>query len=351
MKSMTRTPSFTPARWFAALLLPVASMVMLAPSAHAQATRTWVSGVGDDANPCSRTAPCKTFAGAISKTAAGGVISVLDPGGFGTVTITKSITIDGGGLDGSILNSNTNGVIINGLDIDVTLRHLSLDFGARPATCNELSGVTVLKARSLRMDNVTIAGSPNGVTVSPGTPATERHLDVALNNVDISGACGAGIRSLPTAPATVRLTLAGTRVSHSSTALRLGAGAEAWVRDSGFDLNDVGISRTGGVAHRGCNVSVAGNATDGTFTDRTCDVASAAPVKPVQPAQSWCTVPKVVAIKRAAAVSKLSAATCNVGKVRTVKKAKKWRGKVVSQSIPKGIQVRPGTKVNLVVSR
>jgi hypothetical protein len=65
--------------------------------AHAQATRTWVSGVGDDANPCSRTAPCKTFAGAISKTAANGEIDALDPGGYGAVTITKAITIDGGG--------------------------------------------------------------------------------------------------------------------------------------------------------------------------------------------------------------------------------------------------------------
>src|ERR1700685_738577 len=65
-------------------------------SAQAQATRTWISGVGDDANPCSRTAPCKTFAGAISKTAAGGEIDCLDPGGFGAVTITKSITLDCG---------------------------------------------------------------------------------------------------------------------------------------------------------------------------------------------------------------------------------------------------------------
>src|SRR5260221_4167848 len=63
----------------------------------AQASRTWVSGVGDDANPCSRTAPCKTFAGAISKTAAGGEIDALDPGGFGAGTITKAITIAGGG--------------------------------------------------------------------------------------------------------------------------------------------------------------------------------------------------------------------------------------------------------------
>ena len=84
------------------------------PAVQAQATRTWVSGVGDDVNPCSRTAPCKTFAGAISKTAVGGEINCLDPGGFGTVTITKSITIDCFGIgSGSILASGTNGVNIN----------------------------------------------------------------------------------------------------------------------------------------------------------------------------------------------------------------------------------------------
>ena len=88
--------------------------MLAAQSARAQATRTWVSGVGNDADPCSRTAPCKTFAGAISKTAAGGEFNALDPGGFGAVTITKSITIDGGGGQiASILAAGTNGVIIN----------------------------------------------------------------------------------------------------------------------------------------------------------------------------------------------------------------------------------------------
>src|SRR5881394_4327880 len=81
--------------------------------AQAQATRTWVSGVGDDANPCSRTAPCKTFAGAISRTAAGGEIDCIDPGGFGAVMITKSITIDGNGTFASILNAGTNGINVN----------------------------------------------------------------------------------------------------------------------------------------------------------------------------------------------------------------------------------------------
>jgi hypothetical protein len=74
--------------------------------AHAQATRTWVSGTGNDANPCSRTSPCETFAGAIAKTVAGGEIDALDPGGFGTLTITKSITIDGGG--GTVASSLAN---------------------------------------------------------------------------------------------------------------------------------------------------------------------------------------------------------------------------------------------------
>src|SRR5215207_1220698 len=92
----------------------------MATFAHGQATRTWVSGVGDDVNPCSRTAPCKTFAGAISKTARDGEISVLDPGGFGAVTITKSITINGteGAGYGSILNVLSTGVSINITDVN-----------------------------------------------------------------------------------------------------------------------------------------------------------------------------------------------------------------------------------------
>src|SRR5258708_7772250 len=81
--------------------------------AYAQATRTWVSGVGDDANPCSRTAPCKTFAGAISKTAAGGEINVRDPGGFGAGTITKSISISSESGEGGVLASGTNAIVVN----------------------------------------------------------------------------------------------------------------------------------------------------------------------------------------------------------------------------------------------
>src|SRR3954451_11219280 len=101
-------------RWFVphAALIAILAILNVTP-VQAQATRTWVSGVGDDVNPCSRTAPCKTFAGSISKTAAGGEIDCLDPGGFGAVTITKAITIDCSGTFGSILASGTNGIIVN----------------------------------------------------------------------------------------------------------------------------------------------------------------------------------------------------------------------------------------------
>src|SRR5713226_9839268 len=95
------------------LLVIATFMFAFASLAQAQATRTWVSGVGDDVNPCSRTAPCKTWAGAISKTAPGGEIDALDPGGFGGVTITKSITLDGSGTFASILVSGSNAININ----------------------------------------------------------------------------------------------------------------------------------------------------------------------------------------------------------------------------------------------
>src|SRR5688572_1049000 len=95
------------------LVLAASVLIIFPILASAQATRTWVSGVGDDANPCSRTAPCKTWAGAISKTATGGIIDALDPGGYGGLTITKAITVEGNGTLASGLVSGANGFVIN----------------------------------------------------------------------------------------------------------------------------------------------------------------------------------------------------------------------------------------------
>ena len=138
--------------------------MLLAVPLSAQATRTWVSGVGDDANPGSRTAPCKTFAGAIAKTAPGGEIDCLDPGGFGALTITKAITLDGGGGQvGSVLVSGTNGLVISaGANDVVILRNLRIN-----GIGTGLNGVNFLSGKALIMENCEIMGFVNsGVNVS-----------------------------------------------------------------------------------------------------------------------------------------------------------------------------------------
>jgi hypothetical protein len=171
-------------------------LLLASASAYAQATRTWVSGVGDDVNPCSRTAPCKTFAGAISKTAAGGEIDVLDPGGYGTVTITKSITIDGQGTMASILASGTNGINVNaGVSDNVILRNLSIN-GA--GTTLGLNGINFLAGANLTVENCIIMDfSQSGISIAPSTANAMTYIrNVSIDNtatgVTISTANSAG---------------------------------------------------------------------------------------------------------------------------------------------------------------
>src|SRR5215470_9685906 len=136
----------------------------------AQATRTWVSGVGDDANPCSRTAPCKTFAGAISKTAVSGEINVLDPGGFGAVTITKAITIQAVGAEAGVLVSGTNGIVVSaGVNDNVNL--VGLDF---EGLGTGLNGVLVLSGAVVHIHNCNFrhfTGAGVHVLPNPGAPS------------------------------------------------------------------------------------------------------------------------------------------------------------------------------------
>lgn len=182
---------------------PMLALALAMPSlASAQATRTWVSGVGDDANPCSRTAPCKTFAGAISKTATGGEINVLDPGGFGAVTITKSITIDGGHFISGVLVSGTNGIIINApTTARVTLRHLDID-----GLGTGLSGVKVLEAGTVRIEHTQIYGfTTAGVESAISTTGQHR---ISIRDSDIYGNTGPGVKvASTTANAPMRVTI------------------------------------------------------------------------------------------------------------------------------------------------
>jgi hypothetical protein len=147
----------------------VAVFLLGATTLHAQATRTWVSGVGDDANPCSRTAPCKTWAGAISKTASGGEIDALDPGGFGGVTITKAITLDGGGGQvASILVSGSNGIVVSAGPNDiVTIRNLRINGLLGGNNTAGVNGIRFLSGKGLEVENCFIFGfAQSGIDIA-----------------------------------------------------------------------------------------------------------------------------------------------------------------------------------------
>jgi hypothetical protein len=187
-------------------------LFVVAASAHAQATRTWVSGVGDDANPCSRTAPCKTFAGAISKTAVKGIINVLDPGGFGGLTITKAITIDGGGIVGDILVSGTNGIIVNAGASDVVrIQNISLE-----GVGTGLSGVRFLAGGALYLDNVKIHEfSGQGVEFVPSGSSRLVITDSAITNNT-----GAGVRVTPGSSGFARVSIEHSRLYENGMGIK-----------------------------------------------------------------------------------------------------------------------------------
>jgi hypothetical protein len=169
-------------RRIALLAIAIGFLMPLLASApaNAQATRTWVSGLGDDANPCSRTAPCKTFAGAISKTAAFGEINVIDPGGFGAVTITKSITIRADHVEAGVLVSGTNGIVVNlpaatdrvlleGLDIE------GLTTGVNGVQIVGLGNISIVRCRIAQF-------TQNAVNVAGGAGARALIQDSLLTN-------------------------------------------------------------------------------------------------------------------------------------------------------------------------
>jgi len=230
----------------AALLLTLSGV----STASAQATRTWISGVGDDANPCSRTAPCKTFAGAISKTAVGGEIDVLDPGGFGAVTITKSITLDGsGGSIAGMLASGTNGVIINGAGVVVVLRNLSIS-GA-PGT--GINGIRFLQGASLTVEKSVISGFQAagasdvgfGIQFAPSAAAELSITDTTFSgNGNTAGATGGGIQIRPTGSGSARVTLENVVSTNNVIGIRAdgsastGGGIVVSVSNGVFSNND-----------------------------------------------------------------------------------------------------------------
>jgi len=299
----------------AALGLVCVPLLGTAP-AHAQASRTWVSGVGDDANPCSRTAPCKTFAGAISKTAAGGEIDCLDPGGYGALTITKSITIDCTPTLGSVLVAGTNGINVNAAGIIVNLRGIIVQ-----GIGTGLIGINFVAGATLNLERVTVmnfqAGSATGILFAPNSAnATLTMSDCYVNLNGIAPATGGGLVVQPAVGGSAAVVVTDSRFGNNSDAIKAtstngfitmtvrnsvmgdnrgsgvnatagatinlmldrdtisnnfqngvrasGASALVRIQESTIAGNATGVSNSGAVVHSYKNNAINGNAADGT---------------------------------------------------------------------------------------
>jgi hypothetical protein len=228
-----------------------------ATPANAQATRTWVSGVGDDANPCSRTAPCKTFPGAISKTAAGGEINCLDSGGFGAVTITKSISIVCNGVIGGLVAASSNGVIVNaGVNDNVVLKGLDID-----GLGSGFAGVRFLAGGTLTVQDTVIrnfrSGNAVGIEFLPSGAA-----ELQVSNTAISSST-TGIIVQPSATGSAKVILSNVQVNNGTTGIRFQSSSAAGAINgtitnsviAGNSLNGLAVN-VGAVGFAGVQVMV-----------------------------------------------------------------------------------------------
>jgi hypothetical protein len=246
------------------------------------ATRTWVSGVGDDVNPGSRTAPCKTFARAISKTAASGEINVLDPGGFGAVTITKSVTIDATGTYASVLAAGTSGIIINGAGINVVIRGISINgagtgiSGIRIIAADkvhiedcEIFGFTEGAARGvddarsagglLFVTNTTIRENGSGIVVKPSTGSTA--IQAFTDNVRLVGNANAGLIGSNGSRVTIGNSLIAWNINHGLFVESTLGSAELDAETCIVVANGHGLHADPGATIRVSNQHVVGNTT------------------------------------------------------------------------------------------
>jgi hypothetical protein len=206
--------------------------------ANAQ-TRTWVSGVGDDLNPCSRTAPCKTFSKAHSVTSAGGEINCLDPGGYGTVTITKTITIDCEDTQGSILASLTTGVILNAANIDVKLRGISIQGAGNGTSCIRVLGSGTVK---LTVDEVVCTGfTSHGISIETSTGSSK----IVAWNSSFRNNGGNGINTFITGTGSTTIAVDSCLFANNGIGVNLGLAATGSVVDSTITNNTTGAQASG----------------------------------------------------------------------------------------------------------
>jgi hypothetical protein len=232
---------------------------MASAPANAQATRTWVSGVGDDVNPCSRTAPCKTFAGAISKTANNGIINCIDPGGFGAVTITKSIQIDCLNTKAGVLAGGVNGINVNGAGVLVVLRGLSIE-----GTGTSSIGVNIVQGAVVHIESCWIRGfqasTAQGVRLATTTGNPELYISDSFITDNGVGVSGGGIFVAATG-GTAFVSVSNTRLNNNVFGTGNNLNSRMMISNSVIAGNTTGIEADGGAVVRIANNDIVNNGT------------------------------------------------------------------------------------------
>jgi hypothetical protein len=354
-------------------VLPIAVGLTLVSCASALATvspnRTWVSGVGDDINPCTRVEPCKTFAGAIAKTPAGGTITALDSGGFGSLTITKALTIDGGGAYGSALvGAGVNDItVVAGANDDVTLRGLEVTNGTACTGPGTGTGIRFITGHSLRVENVIVHGfAAAGIDASPTTAAASLTID----HSDLRDNCTTAINVAPTA-ASLPVQITNSTFTHNATAISAGNGAQVRLGHNTISGNTTGLATTGtGVISSFGDNHIAGNPSFGTAADGVVPALLPALVAPVippvlpptpqtvtgpgsivlVPTHTTCTIPKLANLTITQARKAATKAKCQVGTVGYTPKHGKKRNRIYAQTPSAGTLQYRGAIINVTVN-
>ena len=367
-----------------AVVIGVLVFGLSAAPAFGQATRTWVSGTGNDVDPCSFTAPCRTFAGAYGKTFIGGEINAMTDGGFGTLNIGHSITIDGNGHHAAILSSGTTGVNIN-LPTDpndpnkrVVLRNLSINGAGSTGSIGTNTGIHGVRvtgngAETVEIENVRIFGfTQNGITVVPGA-GSPSVLNMSLDNVFVADNFGNAFDlRVPDTSHSVNALVKNSTFKHSTgttgvagergIGISADTGTHVWLTGNAIFDNLVGLrtfARLGapGVIDSFCDNQIVGNADNGTAPNELCPKPVNPPPEVITetvtvPGPPQCIVPKLKGLTVAFAKRLLGAAHCALGKV-TKKKARRRSqvGKVLSQKTRAGTALAQGTRVAVTVGR
>lgn len=245
--------------------------LFLTTTTHAQLARTYVSRVGNNLNPCTRTLPCRQINRGIDAVQPGGEVVVLDTANYQGFTVNKAVSITAS-PDASpaitVVSGNTAIVIDAGSSDVVNIRGITVN-GLR-GTQDPSFGADIESAAAVHFQDCNFLNLGIGVTAG-GFP-------VSIKNTTFRGN-GSGIQVVST-----KALLEDCRFENNGTGLFVGAGGRVTAIDClafgnwrGFyagtvreatDLNlercnatnnDTGIHADAGVVVRVANSTITNN--------------------------------------------------------------------------------------------